>query len=200
MKKKRSTYAKTTKRRTQIIQAALDCFNENGFTDATMEDIRRKSGASYGSVYHHFNSKEQLAAAVYLEGISDYQAGMIAMLEQKPKAKDGIFGMVSHHLEWVEANPEWARYLMRMRHADFMAEAEAAMADQNIRFSETLGGFFRENIQDGEFRILPGDIYISLILGPCMEFVRLWLEGKTASSLKQAGDEIAGAAWRALTT
>ena len=34
-----------------------------------------RARASIGSIYHHFRSKEQLAAALYVEGLRDYQEG-----------------------------------------------------------------------------------------------------------------------------
>ena len=55
-------------RRQAILDAALACFTNKGFTETTMEDIRIRSGASTGSIYHHFSNKEMLARALYLEG------------------------------------------------------------------------------------------------------------------------------------
>ena len=89
MRKYRTQYAGTESRRKQIILTALACFVEMGFVDTTMEDIRVRSKSSNGSIYHHFKSKDQLAAAVYLEGIIDYQEGMAAELE-KMKAEIAI--------------------------------------------------------------------------------------------------------------
>ncbi len=50
-------------RRDQILAAALGAFAEKGFAAATIEDVRERSGASTGSIYHHFGDKEGLAAA-----------------------------------------------------------------------------------------------------------------------------------------
>ena len=63
----RKAYARhrrSEKRQGKIIRAAQACFAEFGFANTTMEDIRRRSGASNGSIYHHFSSKEGLAAAI----------------------------------------------------------------------------------------------------------------------------------------
>ncbi len=64
-----SEHSPTTElRRKAILDAALSCFASKGFTETTMEDIRKISGASTGSIYHHFSNKEMLARALYLEG------------------------------------------------------------------------------------------------------------------------------------
>ena len=49
------------------MNAALELFVTKGFLATTMDDVRRRSGASIGSIYHHFGSKEDLAAALYVE-------------------------------------------------------------------------------------------------------------------------------------
>ncbi|WP_024335218.1 TetR/AcrR family transcriptional regulator [Desulfotignum balticum] len=105
---KRKPNKTTPKRKLEIIQAALEIFNEKGFTNTTMQEVQSRSGTSYGSVNHHFKSKELLAAAVYMEGLKDYQEGMIATLEQDLGAREGMYRLVGYHLDWVASNLTWA--------------------------------------------------------------------------------------------
>jgi AcrR family transcriptional regulator len=51
-----------------------------------------------GSIYHHFGGKAGLAAALYVEGLEDYQQGFLAVLARQPDAEAGIKGVVQHHL------------------------------------------------------------------------------------------------------
>jgi AcrR family transcriptional regulator len=102
--------AASEKRRRAILAAALDCFVRDGVAATTMEDIRAASGASIGSIYHHFESKELLAAALYLEGISEYQDGLLRQMTRHAKARDGIRGAVAYHLGWIKSHPNWARF------------------------------------------------------------------------------------------
>ena len=200
MKKQRTQYKGTQQRRRQIIEAALSCFNEMGFVDTTMEDIRVRSGASNGSIYHHFKSKDQLAAEVYLEGIIDYQKGMLEELSMQQQAREGIYAIVGYHLRWVSENNEWARYLFTMRHAGFMKETEKPIKEENAKFVKGFGEFFRRHIDQGTLRSLPGELYISLLLGPCQEFARHWLTRPICFDLNLVINEIASAAWNALKT
>ena len=199
MPKRRSNYTGTETRRRQIIQAALECFNEMGLVDTTMGDIRTRSRASNGSIYHHFKSKDQLAAAVYLDGILDYQTGMIAALEEETDARKGIYGIIRYHLTWVQDHPDWARYLFQMRHAGFMGgEAESSITEANRTFSAGLGRFLSIQVEAGLLRTLPRELYIAILLGPCQELARLWLSGSEGVDLETAVEEIAEAAWQAL--
>ncbi|MBI2889385.1 MAG: TetR/AcrR family transcriptional regulator [Nitrospirae bacterium] len=43
-----------------ILDAALTCFNRNGYETTSMEDIAREAGVSKGLLHYHFESKEHL--------------------------------------------------------------------------------------------------------------------------------------------
>jgi AcrR family transcriptional regulator len=198
MKKRNSKNSNTASRRKEIIQAAMACFTERSFSETSLADIRRRSKASTGSIYHHFKSKEQLAAQVYLEGIHDYQAGFLATLEKQQRARSGIVAVIEYHLRWVEGHPDWARFLFQKRRAEFMDTTKDAFDRLNKEFMGRAAAWFRRHIKAGSLRPLAPDIFISILLGPCQEFSRQYLSGYARSALDQAIDELARAAWRTL--
>ena len=51
-------------RRTEIVDLAGRVFSDRGYVDASMLDIAEQAGIKSGSLYHHFTSKEELAAEV----------------------------------------------------------------------------------------------------------------------------------------
>lgn len=197
-RKARISHARTPKRRQKIIQAALACFVEFGFANTTMEDIRLRSGASNGSIYHHYSSKEGLAAAIYVKAMIDYQSKILEALERNPGPRAGVGAIVRSHLDWVNENPQWARYLMEMRHAEFMSAAEEAIAGANRNFVNGFVNWLRPNLKSGAIRRIAADLFISLALGPCQEYVRNWLGGNTYTELPAAKEELAEAAWLVL--
>ena len=50
-------------RKQAILEAALAAFLQKGVLATTIDDVRERSGASVGSIYHHYGSKEGIAAA-----------------------------------------------------------------------------------------------------------------------------------------
>ena len=189
---------RTEERRAKILQAALHCFHRLGYTATTMEDIRRRSRASTGSIYHHFTSKEQLAAALYLEGIRDYQAGFQEVLTTRSDAREGVYAVVRYHLQWVEDNPTWSGFLFAMRHADFMTGNEAGIAQLNRDFARTVERWVKRQVKEGGMRKLPRDMFFSILLGPCQEFVRQWTAGIAVSDMRNVAEELGRAAWLSL--
>lgn len=51
-------------RRQQILDAAARCFREHGFHSAGMQLIARTAGMSVGHIYHYFENKEAIIAAI----------------------------------------------------------------------------------------------------------------------------------------
>jgi len=51
-------------RRTQILEAALECFLENGYHQTGVRDIAKKAGISLGNLYNHFPGKHDVLAEI----------------------------------------------------------------------------------------------------------------------------------------
>lgn len=188
----------TRQRRMDVIEAALTCFTELGYAKTTMADIRKYSSASTGSIYHHFKSKEQLAAAVYIAGIRNYQEGLLVVLEAEDRAKEGVVAIVSFHLKWVRDHPAWAKYLTEMRHAEFMAVTESEFQELNIRFAGGITAWVSSHMKANRLKPMPRDVFIALLLGPCQEYARQWLSGYAVLEPDAATKAMAEPIWHSL--
>ncbi len=63
----RRTAADAARTRAALLDAALMVFAENGVANARLADIATRAGATRGAVYHHFEDKAALHAAVLNE-------------------------------------------------------------------------------------------------------------------------------------
>ncbi|MDX6661573.1 MAG: hypothetical protein QOJ55_2395 [Solirubrobacteraceae bacterium] len=184
-------------RRAAILTAALRCFVRQGYTATTVEDICRASGASVGSVYHHFGGKDRIAAALYVESLADYQAGFLATLRAHDDARAGVEALVRHHLRWVREHPDVARFVLAVGETEVLAAAASELRRRNRAFFAAVGKWFAGH---SELPDLEPDLLEPLLLGPAQEFARHWLAGRAVTTPEQAEDVLAAAAWRALTT
>ena len=185
-------------RREQILQAALECFTSYGFAKATMDDIRARAEASTGSVYHHFKSKEQLAAELYVEGVRSYQEGLQRELLRHRSAERGIKALVRFHLTWIEQNPEWARYLSQSREADFVAATETTLRQLNRKMFRVFGDWIEPFAAAGEVMRLPSDVGVALLIGPAQQYARGMLAGRQRTDLATATRLLGDAAWKSI--
>ena len=182
----------------EILDAALECVAEKGYAATTIADVRARSGASVGSIYHHFGDKEGIASALYVESLRDYQEGLASLLAGAPAAERGIRGMVGHHLGWVRRRPRHARFLFENR------EAAASATDEIEALNRSLFAVVREWLRphqaSGEIRRMPLELLYVVVLGPSQEYARHWLRGPDAddASLGAAERVLARAAWDAV--
>src|SRR5215472_12523925 len=152
-------------RQRAILQAALHLFLERGFGSTTLDQILEQSKSSVGSFYHHFRSKVDVAAVLYLETLEAYQAAFLTELHRHPDARGGIEGAVRHHLRWTGRNPERATYLMHCREPEVAEASEARVQQLNRGFFEQIGAWLVGQVKAGKVRLLSTPLYHALWMG-----------------------------------
>ena len=191
-----TTHARSSDRRAAILGAALECFNEFGYDAASIERIRDRSGASIGSIYHHFGDKRGIAAALFLQGIRSYQHRLVEELGSDPKRS--IRGVVRAHLSWVEQNSELARFLGERRDLEVILGSQGELLVENRRFANAFRTWLRPHVAAGAVRRLPTDAYLSIMIGPADLLGRRWPSGRYKRRPTSAAAMLGDAAWRAL--
>lgn len=186
--------ATTESRRQAILQAALKAFSTKGFTDTTMEDIRQLSGASTGSIYHHFENKEMLAFALFIEGSNDLNAHLSASIADKGP-QEAIKDMVRTYVDWFERNPDLGQYIIQASSTEYLGPKLQELRRTSETWTKQLLDWLIPFANDGSIALFPTHLYISLILGPCHEFVRRWLRERIPTELKEAREPLAEATW-----
>jgi AcrR family transcriptional regulator len=175
--------------RGRLLEVARRRFAADGAIAATLEEIRRDAEVSVGALYHHFPDKPALAAAVYAEVMSEYQAGFAAMLRRHGTAEGGIRGGVAHHLRWVAANRSEAALLL----GDRLDSAE--LRDSNREFFAAVRDWWRPHHTYGALRPLQSGITAALWFGPAQEFSRNWIAGAEPKMPRGVVKTFADAAW-----
>ncbi|HEY8023892.1 MAG TPA: TetR/AcrR family transcriptional regulator [Burkholderiaceae bacterium] len=186
-------------RKSAILAAALTVFTENGIEAATIDDIRQRSQASVGSIYHHFGTKEGIAAALFVACLDDYWGRLIAAISAEPDAKRAIHALLDNHLQWIVAKPDLARFLFSRRQA-ISAAHEQAVRQHTADHLRQLFNFFKPWLKNGTLRRLPFELYVAILMGPAQELSRHWLGGRISIDPRSAVDELSGAAWRSLAS
>lgn len=179
----------------------MESFLLRGVGATTVDQIRESSGASVGSFYHHFASKVDVAATLYLEILGAYQDAFARELLSHDDARTGIEAVVRQHLRWVGRNPQLASYLTHCREPEVVAASETRVQELNHGFFASVGGWLARFAERGAIRALPPDVYYALWMGPAEVFTRLWLaSGRSKAALAEAQQLLPPAAWEALRT
>ena len=91
-RKPRGAYAKTTARRQEIIDAAVEVFSSAGFHKGSLRDVADRVGLSQAGLLYHFPSKEYLLEAVLTWRDDDARK---LLGEPVPEGLDLLRGMVT---------------------------------------------------------------------------------------------------------
>lgn len=184
--------------RRAVLAHALPCFNARGIEAATIEDLRRRSGQSVGTIYHHFRNKEGVAAALFFAGFDDQSRAIAARTEAAPDAHAVVAELVVAYVDWVTALPELAAFLFMAREtvaqgpygAELVARLEARYAPIDARLAE--------GVRAGLITELPADLIPALVLGGAESYCRGWLAGRRAARPTTYAGLLAEAAWRGI--
>jgi AcrR family transcriptional regulator len=185
-------------RRDGILRAALGCFDEVGYAATTVDEIRRRAGASVGSMYHHFAGKEQLAAALIVEGRRDYYAAWLDSLKGRRTAEGGVRAAVRRHFEWMPNNLALGRFVFGFEEPAAVAVAAGPFRLIRTDFQDQLLGWLRPYVESRDIQHLPDDLYEPLWMAAAQSFTRQWLRWDDHNELTRFSRHFADGAWAAL--
>lgn len=182
-------------RRSAILVAALAVFTEKGIEAATIDDIRQRSGASVGSIYHHFGAKDGIAAALFAHLLDGYWDQLLAAITSEAEPEAAIHALICSHIHWIVAHPDAARFLFSRRQAVGAAHEQMVRQRTAEHFQKLLAAF-KSWFKQGLLRQMPFELYVAILLGPAQELSRHWLGGRITLDPREAIAELSAAAWR----
>ena len=119
-------------------------------------------------------------------------------LQAVETAEEGVRAVVHAYVDWVSANREHARFLLRSRSFVVAAEGEAQLTAVNDENFRAIRARFKPWIASGAIRKLPVECYVPLLRGPAQDYARAFLGGHVRTDISALRDVFADAAWRAL--
>jgi AcrR family transcriptional regulator len=158
-------------RKIAIKFAALDCFLEKGFSATTMADVRKRSGATIGSIYHFYSGKGALARELFEESVASWSDATVR-LTRGDRPRERIRGSVLGLLDWARSEPGQFRFMDEIR---VLARVHDELAECAVRLAEgerTAAALYAFWVREGEVRSLPFAVAHALMLGPAYDYVR----------------------------
>lgn len=183
-----------------ILLQALQCFNAHGVEATTIDMIRAQCDTSVGAIYHHFRNKDGLVAALFLAALEDQQQLMHDYLEQATDLRGGIAALVYSYVDWVEAQPDWARFQYQAYASVSKGAYAEELARRNSERGRQVAQWLAQHEQDAQLRDWPAELRASLIIGQSENYCRAWLSGRTSTPPTAYREMLAEAAWRSVSS
>ncbi|MEN0062816.1 MAG: TetR/AcrR family transcriptional regulator [Myxococcota bacterium] len=192
------SYLDTDPRRDRILQAALVLCLERNPESVTIQQIRGLSGASTGSIYHHFRDKQGLFFELFLTATRNYHATVLEAVEFATGPRAFVRAVVRSHLDWMTEHTSLARFMQSARRSELVRGDEPDVKEQHRDFVDAVCQHLAPWVDAEQIRRLPCDMTMAVMLGPMEHYTAEWLMGRTLTEPSQAFGLLSEAAWEAL--
>ncbi len=142
-----------SKRRRQILEAALAVFGERGFNAANVSDIAARAGVSQGTIYWYFDGKEELLTQALRAFFDGFGQGTVAAMAQCPTATDKLRALGRAMVDFA-AQAEGLFTLFLEYWASHACRAEAGRLWTRVltEYKDLVVGIIKEGMENGEFK------------------------------------------------
>jgi AcrR family transcriptional regulator len=133
--------------RDSILDAARGIVLARGVQNATVSAISSASGAPVGSLYHHFGSRDDIVAELWIRAVERSQASFLAALEEADPVEAAVAAALSLY-DFASKNREDARLLVSFRREDLLHDSSSRrqkrmLEDLNRPIGEALASLAR---------------------------------------------------------
>lgn len=101
-------------RRQHLLDAAAGLICQRGYHATSMRDIGRATDMLPGSIYYHFESKEELLVAIYAEGVRRITARVDGAVARATDPMKRLEAACVAHLEMLLADSDYAQVVVRV--------------------------------------------------------------------------------------
>jgi AcrR family transcriptional regulator len=160
-----------TRTRERILKAAASLFHRRGFEATGMSDIADAVGIQKSSLYHHFESKQELLFEILSHTVETAMGGLQEIASSSVPAPERLRRAIRHHiLHLVEDLDNVACFVEEGK------ALEPPYREEYLRKRDAYEGEFRrileEGIVSGEFRKTDVRLAGFAVLGMCNWVVR----------------------------
>jgi len=163
---------KTSDKRREIINAALELMAEQGFHGAPMALIAKRAGVAAGTIYCHFPSREALINEIYTEVEKKVVAALAEDGDRSRPLREQFICAGTALLRYFIANPVDFRYIEQYHNSPYGAllrkDRLLGQADNRNLFQE----LFQEGVAKKLLKDLPVNALFALAFGPMIFLAR----------------------------
>ena len=185
--------------RRSVLRHALGLFNANGVEATTIDDLKRASGQSVGTIYHHFKNKEGVVGALFFAAFDDQSRAIAERIAGLDDGHAVVDALIQAYTTWITAQPECAHFVFLAREPVAQGPHGAGLEQRLIDRYQPIDDVLARDAAAGRILPLAADLVPSLVLGAVEFYARGWLAGRRQAAPASHAQRFATAAWRSLT-
>ena len=178
-------------RREEILAIAAEQFAERGVASTTVRDIGSAAGILSGSLYHHFESKEQMVAELLLPVMQRQVGHYRAIVSADRSAAETLRSLITTAVAEAAQTPSETRMIRNDAQAFSSTSALRPVADLLVEAAKLWASTIESGVAAGEFRSdVDGRLVVAAMFDAVLSTTR-WFTGKKHQSPRRVGDALA---------
>lgn len=177
----------TTDTRQLILDTALRLFTQNGYFNTSVHDIRREANISIGSIYHHFTTKEQIAASLFSSLTEWLEEQILSVLHTGGDCKTVVKNMITMLLTKTDEDPVIMQFIFYARHREFLPDEKPLCSSRPFAIIQQHIILATEN---GELADIDPVVAASHLYGSTLRMIQLKLDGVIEKPLATYADDL----------
>lgn len=176
-----------------ISQTALALFVERGITETTVRDIARAAGVAEGTLYRHYESKDELAWELFSHNFKHFAKELQELQEQHGTLRDKLAAMIRQFCRFYDENPVLFNYLLLAQHAQ-LKKVTPEMPNPVVVVRDVIAqAMFRREVPAGDPEILA-----AMVLGVVLQVATFKLYGRVTQPLSELSETLISACYQVL--
>ncbi|AHM63109.1 transcriptional regulator, tetr family protein [Flammeovirgaceae bacterium 311] len=179
-------------KRSAVLQAMMELVTEHGFHGTAMSMVAKRAGVAAGTIYHYFDSKEEVINELYAAVMQRVGAALIQEDSSKGSIKDRFFRYYTNIFHYYIEHPDEFRFLEQYTNSPYTSQMAR---EENAKAFEPVLLFLQQGIELGVLRPLEIRMMIALVHGHVVSLARLHLSGNTSPIMGQQLEQAAQSCW-----
>lgn len=175
-------------KREAILDAAINLFSKKPYHMVGMDDIAKMANVAKGTLYYHFNSKEDLYIAMLQEGIEKLLYGL--KIESKGNVIDDLRLFINRLVEFFVEKKEFYE-LIRREEGRLLSKRLRDCYEKTCSVKELLQSILRKGLDSSLFK---DDIEINIVTEVIIGMIKSSIEVNTDK------EKLSGAIFNILAT
>ena len=178
-------------KRQDVMDAALKLFVEKGIEGTTTREIAELAKAGEGTMFRHFESKEELAWYLFNENLSSFMKHLEEVTTQQTTAKDKIRSMVEAGFTLYETDPLLCTFLLLTEHSAARRMPPGYKTPINLILEILEAGQKKK-----EVRPMNSHLASALVFGAIVRVPFFKRSGLVTQDLRELIDEVNETVWK----
>lgn len=173
-------------KKSEVIDAALALFMKKGIKATTTRDIALRAGISEGTIYRHFESKEDLAETIFEENLEFFWSFLKGYLKNTKSPEEMLRSFVEGFFEFARREQRSYSFIVAAHQTELKKLSRERMKPMTM-----LARVIRLGQKQGRFRKVDPNLASAMVMGNIMTTIFYMKSGRIPVNYDTVVEEVA---------